>query len=169
MLQYLVAYWLVFMAHEAGHDLQAHREGAHLSWSWSANRPGEAIPGPLWRYDTDRHRTSQRAMMVGAGFRAQDTLSGLTSGTKWENAVRLASAYQKLGSVLWFPGKNTGEYVYGDVRSLEYYTGSKAAEYFLAASACADIYKAFRPEAAWDLEFWQADDGTPGVKFTTSF
>jgi hypothetical protein len=169
MIKALVAYWLVFMAHEAGHDLQAHREGVNLSWKWSAKRPGEAIPGPLWWYDTDKYRTTQRARIMGAGFLAQDTVAKMLPGNSLEKPYRLASAYHKIGSVLLFPGKNNGEYVYGDVRSLEYYTGSKGAEYFLAASACADIYKAFRPEAAWDLEFWQADDGTPGVKFTTSF
>jgi hypothetical protein len=164
--EYLLAYGLMFASHEAGHDLQANREGIKLAWKWSANRPDGAIPGPIWEYDPDNRRASQKARMEGAGFLGQDTLSKVVQGTRWEKPVRLASAYQKLGSVFWFPGENNGSYIYGDVRSLEYYTGSKAASYALTASALFDIYKALNPETKWSLDFHQFNRGAPGLKFT---
>jgi hypothetical protein len=162
MTDLLLSFLLMFVGHELGHDLEASAQRVPIKW-------GLQSTGVVWTARTSCPDKASR--IAGSGFRAQDTVARLASGSRLEKSLRLVSAANKAAYLL-VPSSihrpSPTAHAIGDLRALQQYKPGPG-QYFLAASALADLYKAYRPDPAWDLGFWQADDGTPGLALNMRF
>jgi hypothetical protein len=156
MSEILLAFLLMIAGHELGHDLEASTQRVPIKWRLQST-------GVVWTAMTNCPDKS--SLIAGSGFRAQDTMARLASGSQLEKSLRLVSAANKAAYIL-IPDSihrpSPKALAYGDLRALQQYKPG-AGPYFLAASALSDLYKAYRPDSTWDLGFWQADNGTPGL------
>jgi hypothetical protein len=162
MGEFLLAFLLMIAGHELGHDLEASAQRVPIKWRLQST-------GVVWTAMTGCPDKSSR--IAGSGFRAQDTLARLAGGHQLEKKLRLASAVNKAAYLLVPDGihrADPGAVASGDLSALQQYKPG-AGPYFLAASALSDLYKAYHPGSAWDLGFWQADTGTPGLMLNIRF
>lgn len=160
MLEYLFAYALVFAGHEIGHEVEAGRQNVPLSWHTEKT-------GLTW---TTANATEEKlAMIGGAGFRAQDTVAKYAAGYGIEKEIRLASAFSKISYLLAPQSihKYEDDVVAGDLAQIEQVTPN--ARYFVLASGLADIYKAYRPNDNWNINYYQFVGGGSGLVFTMKF
>jgi hypothetical protein len=140
--------------HELGHLIEADYSGVPVEWSG----------GKLVAYTDDREKL---ARLAGAGLVFQNLLGGMGSFLPVESglarSIRVASALNRLGYVA-FPESILGDG--GDVNTMDdTKRGGDFLKGALAISALADLYKAFKPDDRWDINFWQSPTGTPGLEF----
>jgi hypothetical protein len=162
MTEFLLSFLLMFIGHELGHDHEASIQRVPMEW-------GLQSTGLVWAARTSCPDKLSR--IAGSGFRAQDTVSRLASGSRLQKSIRLVSAANKIAYLLVPESIHRPidiELPMGDLNALLQFKPGASA-YFLAASALSDLYKAYRPDPAWDLGFWQADNGTPGLVFKMRF
>jgi hypothetical protein len=140
-------------SHTLGHVVMADHYGVQLEVD--AARFVE-----VW--DFDATTPDRRDRIHNAGFVNQDRVRRHFVGTPLEQGVRLGDAVFK---VLYVYGVHSGSVVprVGDYRLTERDKGHTYGEEALLLSAALDILKAFKPDARWDMRFWQSSTGAPGL------
>lgn len=151
---HVFGFLLMFGVHELGHVLEAGNSGTPIRWA----------DGKLLAYTNDQEKLSR---IAGAGLIYQNLLGGPYSFLPVESglarSIRVASALNRLGYIA-FPKSLLGDA--GDVDSLEKRgRGGDILKGSLVISALVDLYKAYKPDDSWDINFWQSSSGVPGLEF----
>ena len=115
----------------------------------------------------------KQALIAGAGFRGQQTTARLLEGNKLQRKYLVVSALNKIGYAsfphsLQLGVSDTGG---GDVATFLNTRAEIPAQVALLLSGACDLWKAYSGHGAsnWSLEFWQAENGAPGLIFTVKF
>lgn len=146
----LLAALLTLGGHESGHEVEADRQNVPMGWDNGLYFARTDDPGKL-------------ARIGGAGFRAGDGMTNALAGTRYERPARVVNALNKIGYAAFPESLQGGE---GDAAMINRTKGNNAGQAALTVSALADLYKAYRPDQRWDLNYWQGEEGTPGLQFT---
>ena len=149
----LLALMLLFGSHEAGHQLEADKQGVTLDWRYY-----RGVTATIQSRAPDKI-----AAIAGGGFVMQDELAAHYEGLPMYRQYRLLSAVSKLSYII-MPHSISNYKNGGDVHLIRKYKGASMLEEALIISAIADIVKAYRPDSRWDVMYWQSRSGTPGLK-----
>ncbi|MCK5603869.1 hypothetical protein KAR91_18425 [Candidatus Pacearchaeota archaeon] len=158
LMNVLIAIALSTGAHTFGHVAEGNRQQIDVTL-----QPTEF--SEFWITPSDR---KTRMLMNGAGFRSQEALSKWVEPTNLARAVMLANGVYKLGYLTKIHHK-LGAPTNDDISRLNSDTASSITGYSVLASAIVDLYKVGNPELNFDLVFWQAREGTPGLVLTVAF
>jgi hypothetical protein len=112
MAEWILAFLLMFGAHEAGHVEQARALGYDLQWRGS-------IENPLWYMDTKDYKAL--SLVAGAGFRYEYAVGQSLERPSFKRKARLIGAGRKI-AYLFNPTGNaqdSGGAYYGDLSILE--------------------------------------------------
>lgn len=118
------------------------------------------------QYEVPRKQT----LIAGAGFRGQQTTAKLLEGSKLQRKYLVISALNKVGYALYPKSLQPGTGL-GDVNTFQFTKSKDVAQIALYISGAIDLWKAFKNEGldTWSLDFWQSENGSPGLMFTCKF
>lgn len=115
----------------------------------------------------------KEAIIAGAGFRGQQVAARLLEGKQLQRKYLVTSAFNKISYAVvphgmqWFAAGKSG----GDVATFERTRAKLPAQIALYISGASDLWKAYNGQGIgnWSLDFWQSENGAPGLILTMKF
>lgn len=161
---------------ESGPHWRAHSESGLTLTSKSVSRTVQTGIGETWTTTTQYIEVSpfdvyqQRTLLIaGAGFRGQQFGEGLIASQGLRRRYLAVSALHKIGYAI-FPGSLQPGVGTGDTATFRDVDAQSVAQVALLASGMSDLWRAYRGGPSdWRLDFWQNQNGTPGLVFTSKW